>query len=54
MKKASEFRLWVNELYQRNCIERDGYKMPCLEVKEYFNQYKYWLKREFQYQKNQK
>jgi hypothetical protein len=53
-KQMSEFRSWVNDLYQRNCKEREAYGEDCFKTStDYFKQYKYWLKREFQYQKNQ-
>lgn len=54
MKKVSEFRLWVNQLYYSNRDERQSLNIDTFDVKEYFNEYKWWLKREFQYQKNRK
>jgi len=52
MKKGSSFRLWVENIWRENCKE-------CLEWKEqepslatYWNKYKWWLKREFRFQKS--
>lgn len=55
MKTPSEFRLWINNLWQENCEERMCWGEPRLTPAEYFKTYKWILKREFQYQtrKNQ-
>lgn len=49
--KISKFRNWVHNLWIDNCEERllygDGKK---LEEKEYFEKFKWWLRREYQYQ----
>ena len=52
MKKASNFRLWVNNLFHDNKLETDAWKIEDKydTLSEYFNQYKWWLKREFKYQ----
>jgi hypothetical protein len=53
MVKSTEFRRWLHELWLRNCDEHDQYNQPRFTQAEYFQQYKYWLKREFQYQRSQ-
>lgn len=51
--KQSKFRTWVSDLYYKNCDEREMLKEDKFKsAKEYFNEYKYWLKREFKHQKN--
>ena len=46
------FRQWLVELWRENCDELDGYGQPRHTFKEYFVRYKWWLKREYQYQRN--
>lgn len=50
MKQDSRFRLWVQELWFQNKEEHEAFKEPTLSLEEYFGRYKYWLKREYQYQ----
>lgn len=52
MKKISNFRLWVNNLFYDNKLETDAWKVDnkCNTLFEYFNRYKWWLKREFKRQ----
>ena len=38
-------RLWIE-----NCEEHFAHAEPVLDVKEYFQRYKFWLKREYQHQ----
>ena len=52
--KNSEFRIFVNRVYQDCILERSRTGLSDIESKEYFNQYKYWLKREFKYQRGKK
>ena len=49
---ASRFRLWVNEVWRENCEERLTYHQDPATIKEYWNTYKYWLKREYKHQRN--
>jgi hypothetical protein len=46
----SKFRSWCHELWIRNCDERRDHDMQCLAEQHYVQQYRWWLKREFQYQ----
>jgi hypothetical protein len=52
MPKDSQFRNWVRNLYHDCCEERLLYKQPADDLKKYFNDYKWWLKREYQFQKD--
>jgi hypothetical protein len=51
--KDSNFRRWLHELWLRNCDERTEYQQLPYTQQEYFRQYKYWLKREYQHQQAQ-
>jgi hypothetical protein len=53
MKKTTPFRLWVNNLWFENRDEYDTFSQQGYSLEEYFNRYKYWLKREYQYQLRQ-
>ncbi len=48
--KDSDFRRWCHQLWLRNCDERYDHDMQQLSERHYFEQYRWWLKREFQYQ----
>lgn len=53
MDKSTEFRFWLQTIWQEYCIEHESYNsMPPLSMADYFRTYKYWLKREFQYRKS--
>ena len=45
------FREWLVDLWRANCDEHDGWGQPRMTMNEYFKQYRWWLKREYQYQK---
>lgn len=49
--KQSSFRYWVQNIYIDNCEEHDLYRTERLKLTEYFNKYKWWLKREYQFQR---
>jgi len=53
MPKNSEFRRWVHELWLRNCDEHDEVRETRYTQEQYFQQYKFWLKREYKYQRSQ-
>jgi hypothetical protein len=53
MSKNTDFRRWLHELWLRNCDERAEYGERRYTQEQYFQQYKYWLKREFKYQRSQ-
>jgi hypothetical protein len=46
----SKFRHWLHELWLQNCDEHDEDRQPRYTQAEYFQQFKYWLKREFRHQ----
>lgn len=48
----SKFRRWLHELWLQNCDEHDEDRQPRYTQAEYFQQFKYWLKREFKYQQS--
>jgi hypothetical protein len=50
MNKHTDFRRWLYELWMQNCDEHDMYHQPRFSQEEYFQMYKYWLKREFRHQ----
>jgi hypothetical protein len=50
--KDSKFRLWVQEIWMQNCEEHLSFNEKPYKIKEYWEQYKYWLKREYKYQKS--
>jgi hypothetical protein len=54
MKKTTPFRLWVTNLWFENRDEYDTFSQQGYSLEEYFNRYKYWLKREYRYQHRQK
>jgi hypothetical protein len=51
INQVSRFRLWVNEVWRENCEERLTYQQDPATIKEYWNAYKYWLKREYKHQR---
>lgn len=53
--KDSEFRNWVRNIYEDNKEENQLFGTPChRSVEEYFNEFKWWLKREYQFRKKNK
>lgn len=49
--KSTNFRHWVQQIWLENRDEHQAFNEPELSQEEYFARYKYWLKREYQYQK---
>jgi len=46
------FRHWVHQMWLENCDERQLYGDGSrLDTKEYFNKFKWFLRREYRYQK---
>jgi hypothetical protein len=50
MRKASNFRLWVEIIWRENCEERKTWQEDQQSIAEYFTRYKWWLRREFRFQ----
>ena len=48
--RASAFRHWVTEIWLDNCEEHLTYGEDPYTIKQYWDRYKYWLKREFRHQ----
>lgn len=53
MKGNSQFRNWVRKIWLENSEERQTYRDLPYTMQEYWARYKYWLKREYQYQQGQ-
>ena len=53
-KKESHFRSWVRNIWFDNAIERAEYKQLPYTMEEYYQKYKWWLKREYKFQNKQK
>lgn len=51
MDKFTPFRNWVRETWLENCEEHLTYSEDPYTIKQYWDKYKWWLKREFKYQK---
>ena len=52
-KKWTHFRNWVHNLWLENCEEHFESKQPPYHPQDYWNKYKYWLKREYKHQQKQ-
>jgi hypothetical protein len=50
LSKHSAFRKWVHDLWLLNCDEHEQYQQPKFSQTEYFQMYKFWLKREYKHQ----
>jgi hypothetical protein len=52
MSKDSDFRSWLQHMWFENCREHEEFRLtPFPSLKVYFQTYKYWLKREYQFQR---
>lgn len=45
--RLSRFRLWVQDFYFRNREERLVYNDTAYTIQQYWDTYKWWLKREY-------
>jgi hypothetical protein len=48
--KETPFRSWLRIIWTANAEERADFGFSPITLQEYFNRYKYWLKREYRYQ----
>jgi hypothetical protein len=48
-KNNSRFRKWLREIYAENCEEHRVYQQPLFTLADYWNRYKWWLRREYRY-----
>jgi hypothetical protein len=53
IKPTTVFRLWVQRIWMDNCEERLTVGEDPVTINQYWNTYKYWLKREYQHQRTQ-
>ena len=56
MGNAMKFRIWCREMWFQHmdeCLAWEGHE-PTATPQEYFNKYKYWLKREYRHQQGEK
>lgn len=47
---AVTFRGWINKIYAEYCLELEHENIPApsrLELREYFNRYKWWLRQQY-------
>ena len=51
---VSPFRMWVHNLWIDNCEERLVYKQDPVTQQQYWNTYKWWIKREYRHSSQQK
>ena len=51
---VSPFRMWVQNLWIDNCEERLVYKQDPVTIQQYWNTYKWWIKREYRHKHLQK
>ena len=50
VKRARDFRHWVQEIWYKHVDECQQYRETPKTSSEYWEQYKWWLKREFRFQ----
>ncbi len=50
---VSAFRLWVQDIWHQNCEEHLTYGEDPYTIKQYWERYKYWLKREYRHRQKQ-
>lgn len=50
MAQTSDFRQWVEDIWRENCEERRAWHETEQPLTEYFQRYKWWLKREYRFQ----
>lgn len=47
-----DFRTWLIQMWEEHKLEVESWqgRLPCYNAAEYFQKYKWWLKREYKYQ----
>jgi hypothetical protein len=53
VRDPSAFRLWIQRIWMDNREERLTVGEDPVTIQQYWNTYKYWLKREYRHQKAQ-
>lgn len=51
---VSPFRMWVQNLWIENCEERLVYQQDPVTIQQYWETYKWWIKREYRHRNRQK
>ena len=51
--KTSTFRMWVQEIWYKNTEEHLTFGEDPYTIKQYWDTYKWWLKREYKHQQRQ-
>ena len=54
LQTTSLFRNWVRNLWIENCEERLVYKQDPVTQQQYWDTYKWWIKREYRHKHPQK
>jgi len=54
LQTTSQFRMWVQNLWIENCEERLVYKQDPVTQQQYWDTYKWWIKREYRHKHPQK
>lgn len=54
LTQTSSFRHWVHEIWMENREERLLYGEEPATIAQYWERYKYWLKREYKHQRDKK
>ena len=50
-----DFRHWLYNMYLDNCEEHREFRtMPYQNLQEYFKTFRWWLRREYRYQRSQR
>jgi len=49
-----KFRQWLHEMWLANVDERIELHLDTINIKDYFDRYKWWLRREYRYQQKAK
>lgn len=47
--KHRPFRSWLINIWYENREERSVFKEATIDLEEYFNKYKWWLRREYRF-----
>jgi hypothetical protein len=54
-KSKQTFRHWLNQQWYEHCAEFEGWfgRQPHYDLKDYFQRYRWWLRREYQHQQGE-
>ena len=54
LQTISSFRMWVQNLWIENCEERLVYQQDPVTIQQYWETYKWWIKREYRHKIQQR